>query len=944
MAAGANFIKVDLHVHAPGIGQNYGLPAGESEPETSDEKMAFARRMVEHAHEVAGLSMIAITCHNDTSWVASLRRAARDMYGDEFVVLPGVEVGVEGALNSIHVLAIFPETTPVEIVERLLDDDLKLSPSERFDSSGNVMPSTKSFSDAVKAIKDRGGLAIAAHVFSGADSLLESKSNQGQSRRKQFLHEHLYGLDLAGYSLGQLKEKQSGWGYYLITNQHQDPAYRRPRPIGLLNTSDARRLEGIGQRFTYVKCERPSFQALKNALLDPEARLRLQSNPPTLPTQRIERLTVSHTSTGFLRGLDLPFNPRLNCLIGGRGTGKSAIIEVLRYLWDQKPLYPDEKTDEEMRSFVEVFFPESAEATLELTKEHARYRILRRGRDAPRIERQETDGTWLPCPNLHPRDLFHLDVYGQKEVLSASKNVRSQLDLLDRLIGGAVDRLKRERDNLLIELRRNREAIIALYDQIEQLNRRLEDKARIEEQLRQYQQAGLGEKAQQKRLYDREAQGWEIASRQLDEATQTLRDAQDQVRFKLDYLNDEELSPLPNRDSLAMLRARLEQLSSVLRNDLAQAQQHVTQARTDIKADQSEWEKKRDAFEDEYRMALRQLPGLTPDSVTRLERERMQLDLVERDVSRLRDEIHNLLEVRKELLRRLLDNGRQQFETRQHKANEISTSLSPRVRLRVTEGGDLEWIVEQLHRYLSGSKLREGDYQSIARAAIPSILPMLAAVEAADRDTPADLRVYQPWLSTTLSLLPEPSKAAKLIEYLSMPERLEFDEQQPSDRVTIELNIAREGEHENWRPLGRRLGEGVSVGQGCTAILSIILLESDRPLIIDQPEDDLDNRFIYDDVVQILRRERDRRQVLVATHNANIPVAGDAEFVVALDTQEETARDRTDLRCKIAASGFIDKDDLDYDNHDMKQMWWHVSQILEGGKTAFELRQQKYGF
>ena len=132
------------------------------------------------------------------------------------------------------------------------------------------------------------------------------------------------------------------------------------RPIACLNSSDARRLEEIGQTFTYIKCEKPSFSALKYALLDPLSRLRLRSQEMSMPSVHLDRLVVSPTQTGFLSGLNVEFNPLLNCLIGGRGTGKSAIIELIRYLWGQSPLKPAE-----LQGFLDVFFPETAEASVE---------------------------------------------------------------------------------------------------------------------------------------------------------------------------------------------------------------------------------------------------------------------------------------------------------------------------------------------------------------------------------------------------------------------------------------------------------------------------------------------------------------------------------------------------------------------------------------------------
>jgi ABC-type cobalamin/Fe3+-siderophores transport system ATPase subunit len=131
-------------------------------------------------------------------------------------------------------------------------------------------------------------------------------------------------------------------------------------------------------------------------------------------------------------------------------------------------------------------------------------------------------------------------------------------------------------------------------------------------------------------------------------------------------------------------------------------------------------------------------------------------------------------------------------------------------------------------------------------------------------------------------------------------------------------------EREDYRPIER-----LSVGQKSTAILLLILLESKAPLIIDQPEDDLDNKFIYEDIVTKLRQEKERRQFVVATHNANIPVLGDAELILVMKAETQNGG----LRGRVERSGSIDDPDLRE----------AVELVLEGGKQAFELRRLKYG-
>ena len=143
----------------------------------------------------------------------------------------------------------------------------------------------------------------------------------------------------------------------------------------------------------------------------------------------------------------------------------------------------------------------------------------------------------------------------------------------------------------------------------------------------------------------------------------------------------------------------------------------------------------------------------------------------------------------------------------------------------------------------------------------------------------------------------------------------------------IELNTAAEGSPAAWQSL-----ESLSSGQKATAVLLLLLLESEAPLVVDQPEDDLDNRFISERIVPIMRQEKRRRQFVFSTHNANIPVLGDAELILGLTASGEAAKGRAEIAPEHMGS---------IDSRPVREL---VEEILEGGKDAFETRRSKYGF
>ena len=133
----------------------------------------------------------------------------------------------------------------------------------------------------------------------------------------------------------------------------------------------------------------------------------------------------------------------------------------------------------------------------------------------------------------------------------------------------------------------------------------------------------------------------------------------------------------------------------------------------------------------------------------------------------------------------------------------------------------------------------------------------------------------------------------------------------------------------NDRPLDERSKprriEKLSPGQRCSAILPILLLTGLSPLVIDQPEDNMDNRLIRQVIVNILSSIKLRRQVIVATHNPNLPVLGDVEQALILQGIGER-------ECEVKALGDLDSDTVVY----------QLTEVMEGGREAFQYRQSIY--
>jgi len=155
---------------------------------------------------------------------------------------------------------------------------------------------------------------------------------------------------------------------------------------------------------------------------------------------------------------------------------------------------------------------------------------------------------------------------------------------------------------------------------------------------------------------------------------------------------------------------------------------------------------------------------------------------------------------------------------------------------------------------------------------------------------------------------------------------LEVEECEIPPEAVLELNVGTETV-QSWKELDQ-----LSTGQKATAVLLLLLLESDAPLIVDQPEDDLDNRFIVECIVPTMREEKRKRQFVFSSHNANIPVLGDAEQIVGLTPVVEDGVEQATIPDELCGS---------IDTPAVKNL---IKELLEGGQDAFELRREKYGF
>jgi len=902
MPPGLRFINVDLHVHTPA--SKCFIEADVTPDLIVEQSLA------------AGMQAIGVTDHNTAEWVDCVKAAAVDR---DLVVFPGVEITVQ---PGVHVLAIFPEDCEGAHVTDLLSE-LGL----RKDDRGNPDALVTDFGihKVVSKIREHQALPILAHIddVKGAWKVLE-----GQTLLKLWQEADYAAVEIVGESLPEAVGKDP---------YRRVPAYYwasdNPHPHDPVSHSHY----GIGARYSRFKLgEVATWEGLRLCFLDPSTRI-CPAGAQTSTHPIIESVQVEG---GFLNELDISLNPNLNCFIGGRGTGKSCLLELIRYAFNILP-----KTDTNRRqanSILENTLRPGSRIQIRINLgDGAAYRIKRTAEQEPRVFRD--DGSELLA--VKPSDLLPLEIYGQKEIYEISQDPAFQLRLLDNYLAEALSPLQQQEDDLVRRLRDNAATIFSLNEEISAAEEKLAKFGSIEEEIRRMEQLDFVTRLDQKQKHDREKHWLDQAKNQVDELHSALKEFAQNTHIKPELLETEQLEDLPNQPMLKELQSRLREIQVDLAQTLNTLQEKILTIWQGGENQLSKWQVQYDAHEEAYQALLREFQdadrALSPDRYVQLQRERQQLTDLRGDTEKKKQEVSKLYQTRQALLVELRNVRLVQYETRRDKAAEVTRKLQNVVRITIIPQGNRVDFSKQLEAIFQGLRIQHTTRDQIAATEAPE------PVREAQR--PIKIGTETHYLVSRIPHFLDPIDLANAIRYekeaiedqesllkqqykvesdsmrrnlagLSEEKLFEMEIVQVPDLPIFELKVGK-GE------LGYRPLSALSVGQKCTALLSLVLLESPYPLLIDQPEDNLDNHFIFDQIVATLRSAKERRQFLIATHNANIPVSGDAELIVVLQADEK--------------HGWVDPGGFgSIDTPSIKEA---VERILEGGEVAFRIRKEKYG-
>lgn len=832
------------------------------------------------------IQVIAITDHYRVHSSEGLRRRATSA---GLFVFPAFEARTR---DGVHFLCLFPSDRTAEELERIIGE-CGIHDREAVSPAGNLY-----VVGFLEKVREWGGIAIAAHAAS-AGGLLKVLS--GDPRIEAWQSPNLLACCLPGPASEAPENLRS-----ILSNT--DPQYRRARRVAVVNAADVAGPADLSAPTCscWIKMSELSIEGLRQAFLDPESRIRLASD--SIPPDHAEFVAIAWEA-GFLDGSAIHFNENLNVLIGGRGTGKSTVVESIRCALDLQPA--GEETQRLHTGIVGHVLRNGTKISL-LVRSHRPAKqeyLIERTIPNPPVVRDQ-NGTVL---KLAPSDVIpRVEVYGQHEISELARSPEKRTHLLDRFQQDDRE-LSQRKESVRRKLETNRRRIVELASDLERIDERLASLPVMEERLKRFRDAGLEERLGDKSILVQEERVFDTASRRIRMFEEVLKQVKTNLPVDRTFCDPPALAEFPRQQTLKeiwSILGTLEKEATSVADDLATA---IKNATDELEHVRSRWQEQKETVEKEYEQVLRDLQKENVDGTEFINVVKgiEALSPIREQGTQVRRELKQYQDIRTELLVEWEEIKAEQFRSLERAANTVNKQLRGRVRVELQHEGNREPL-EKFLREQVGGRLAEV-------IKILSNMPALSLRSLADASCRgADHLIRE------FSL---PLGGAKMLAEMAPSVRLHLEELELGTTTQIELNVAPEGVSQTWRAL-----DDLSTGQRATAVLLLLLLESDAPLVVDQPEDDLDNRFISEVVVPKMREEKRQRQFVFSTHNANIPVLGDAELIVGLSASGEPGYGKA-----VASQKHMGSIDID-------SVRTLVETVLEGGKDAFETRRLKYGY
>ena len=919
---GSRWYKCDFHLHTPAS-------------ECFEDKSITPEQWVQ-ACCGAGLQCVAVTDHNTGAWVDCIKQAAE---GKALIVFPGVEITCD--TSKIHLLILFE----VDKTTEYINDFLIECGITRSDFATSEAHSTKTISEIANIANDKGGLIIPAHIdeYNGL-AYCASKISQEEFLAKTFIHavqivhpefvnsalvvkdnaellariNSYYGQDKPAIGEDDIKAAYNGVQSAIRMNKRLLTFSDNPES----ECSSKHGIAGIGRQYTWIKMdENPTIEGLRQAFMTPDrAKNCIDSplSPYKNPKLWIRKICVTGTTlVGANESFVVEFNPQLTTIIGGRGSGKSSILRFLRGVFSR---VEDLSEDEELLEDYQKFFQKQDGAGLGVLTDNTcievyfvrdgmEYRITYKYAGGTKlIERLDVNtGTYTSVEDEAYIDFFQFEEYSQKQIFSIARQNNALRNRIDNAIESLSEvKVSLEQDTQ--EYKRLSETKRSLLQFVQIKGKINTEIADLKNKIELLKQSGISDIITHQ-------QSFIIQKREVENYASYIREVIKFLRVSVPRFLDvedfqSEIISEKYRDEISRLmmsyadaikvvgeamdknNAALTSMSEAMENKIAE-----TTLYKDAALCNEQFKQKRSELEEK---------GVT--DMTDFEKYNQLLAQKE-------GELKLIIEKESEYIALLTQIEEQKCKVAEKRAAITTTRRefvsnnieSDKIKITIRPYFDQVDFVRKFRKIIQKSTGYETGINAVMSELFADYRVEVHLKEFKDRvrrihDNMEEESPYDGWFT-------------KMIRELSANQIDDIDMLYPEDQIEMRYR----GRDNQFKPL-----TSASAGQKTTAILTFILSSGEEPLILDQPEDDLDNRLVYDLIVDKLRQIKETRQVIIVTHNANIPVNGDAEYVVSLSSDNRYL--------SISAEGTVE-------NQKVKD---EICEVMEGGIEAFETRAKKY--
>ncbi|MDC9721348.1 MAG: AAA family ATPase [Urechidicola sp.] len=862
---GSSWLRADFHLHTK----------ADKEFVYNGEENSFVSSYVEKLEE-QNIRIATITNHNkfDINEYKALSKKARKK---EIYILPGVELSVNDGANGIHCLIVFNPTEWLENSTDFINQFLTQTFAGKANYENKNGRSNDNLIETIKKLDafEKDYFIIMAHIEQRSGFYNELDGG----RIKELGQQPIFRKSVLGFQKVRTRDKIKNLELWL---NNELPAF--------IEGSDAKSIEtiGIGNEIngntqnTYLKLGAFNFEAIKYALLDKKFR---QSNSLINPTNGYIK-SISFNG-GKLNGTTVQLNHSMNNLIGIRGSGKSSILEAVRYALDIDLSKKQNVDFEYKNNLVNALLGSGGKITCILVDDQGvEYRTEKILGDRTNIYIDEELQLGLKPNAIVKKPIY----FGQKDLSQIGDSLSTEY-LINKLIGNRLTDKKREVED------KNQE-VIKLLGEIKKIDSKIARKTEFEEKqaeltnrIQVFKKHKIDKKLEKQIVFNKDVNFIKRVNRFevkiIDALDGFIQEFNDGFEAFKTYVSKENITDLEQiTQSLIAFEKVFDELGDILIR-LINENEELTEKQKAFTAKYNE-------LKEEFSKIKREinLPNIQADDYVKYTKE---LDLTKAQLSELEKltKKKNELQIRlKQSLVELQGLWHNEFEIVQEeikKVNDDQDAISINVNFKGNKG-NFKWYLKE---NLRGSNLRENNIQAV----IDNYNDLISVYN--------DLSVDKSNIKSSLS----DNQLHTFNEYFdsNIGAFLTY-------RIPDKFEIIYKGRSLNEHSLGQRAS---------ALIIFLLTLKDSDLIVIDQPEDDLDNQTIYNDVIKVLKELKNSSQFIFATHNPNIPVLGDCEQIVSCSYDSNIIETNF---------GSIDEETIRKD----------IVNIMEGGKEAFNNRKRIY--